>query len=212
MNSKEQDFDFMLKEYEMLYGKFQMHYDAVEKSIRTYLIIVAALLSSLGLFYPEDNIENFNLFRLNTSILLMLFVVTLIGVFTFLNVVEHRLLIIAYVRSLNLNRKWFSDNANDKKISEYFFWKANISKPEYFSKDRNFFWESLSISLMVGTFLALLIVNILNKIWSLNLMLLLIISAVLAIVTVILLVLFYKKKGERNERSDENNQSPHAFN
>ena len=49
-NTKQQDFDFMLKENEMIYGHFVMQYNSVQKIFRIYLLIFGALGTVFGIF------------------------------------------------------------------------------------------------------------------------------------------------------------------
>lgn len=63
INNNEHAFQFMLKEYEMLYSKFDMHYNAVEKTITLYLVIIGAIISSNS--FLIKNINEFNLFQLS---------------------------------------------------------------------------------------------------------------------------------------------------
>jgi len=150
-------FQFMLKEYEKLYSKFEMHYNAVEKSINFYVIIVGAIISLQSLLYNKA--ERISLFSLTGIQMLLLLIVSLFGYIIFLKVLEHRILIIAYVKSLNLNRKWFLDNSEDSTLDQYFFFKADVKSPEYYKKYRHFYWEALGIATINSIILSLLIVN-----------------------------------------------------
>ena len=109
MSDKNNNFNFMLKEYEMHYGKFEMHYNAVEKTISLYFIIIAGIISANGFFLK--NINDFFIFELNDFQILCCLFIALIGLITILKVIEHRILIIKYVKNLNLKRKWFIDNS-----------------------------------------------------------------------------------------------------
>jgi hypothetical protein len=53
----------MLKEYEMLYSKFEMHYNAVEKTITLYIVIIGAIISSNSFFIKDFN--SFSIFELS---------------------------------------------------------------------------------------------------------------------------------------------------
>ena len=149
-------FQFMLKEYEKLYSKFEMHYQAVEKSINFYIIVIGAIISLQGLVYKTEQISIFSL----TGIQLLFLLITVIfGNIIYFKVVEHRILIIAYVKSLNLNRKWFLDNSEDPELSKYFFFKADVKSPLYYKPFRHFYWEALGLSAMNALLLSLFIVN-----------------------------------------------------
>jgi len=157
VNKDSMVFQFMLKEYEKLYSKFEMHYNAVEKSINFYIIIVGAIISLQSLIYKKE--DRISLFSLTGIQMLLLLIVTIFGYIIFLKVLEHRILIIAYVKSLNLNRKWFLDNSEDTNLSKYFFFKADVKSPEYYKKFRHFYWEAIGLATMNSIILSLLIIN-----------------------------------------------------
>ena len=59
-------FEFMIKEYEMLYSKFEMHYSAVEKTISFYILIIGAIISTNSfLLKNEEDFSVFNLLRIS---------------------------------------------------------------------------------------------------------------------------------------------------
>ena len=85
----------------------------------------------------------------------------IIGLITYFKVIEHRLLTISYVRSLNKIRKWYEDNSITK-IEKYLFFKADHKKPKYYDKYKHFYWEAFGISIINGILLTILLVNIIN--------------------------------------------------
>src|SRR5438132_218470 len=139
--SDKDTFDFMLKEYELLYSKFEMHYGAVEKTIGLYVLLVGGILSANG--FLTKSLDAFSIFEMTSFQLVCSTFLSLLGIFVIMKVIEHRLLIIAYVKSVNLNRKWFVDNASDKNLHKYTYWEAdpreiafNISTPNFCSHHR----------------------------------------------------------------------------
>ena len=159
-------FQFMIKEYEKLYSKFEMHYTAVEKSINFYIIIVGAVISLQSLIYKKE--DRISLFSLTGIQMLLLLIVSIFGYIIFLKVLEHRILIIAYVKSLNLNRKWFLDNSEDVTLGKYFFFKADVKLPEYYKRFRHFYWEALGIAAMNSIILSLIIINAFIRLFQLK--------------------------------------------
>lgn len=147
----------MLKEYEMIYSKFKMHYDAVERTFRIYLIIIGAVLSLIG-FFLEGNSKSFSLFQMKNFELTLLSIVSFTGVFIYFKIVEHRLLIIAYVKSLNLNRKWFEDNIEEN-ISDYLYFKTGTEGAKFFARWRHFYWEAMTLSFLNSVFISIAVIN-----------------------------------------------------
>ena len=156
-NKHHQMFEFMLKEYEMLYSKFEMHYSAVEKTIGLYLLIIGAIVSANG-FLIKD-IRFFSIFELSEFQGICSFFVFIIGSITCLKVIEHRLLIITYVKNLNQNRKWFNEKVTSNELQKYSLFEATYKSPSYYKKYRHFYWEILGITIINSSFLSLFIIN-----------------------------------------------------
>lgn len=154
-------FQFMLKEYEMLYGKFQMHYEAVEKTINFYFILIGAVVSLSSLLGTKDTA--LEVFKFNGFQMLLIVIFAILGTQVFFKVVEHRLLLIAYVKSLNLNRKWFLDNADVTNLDKYLYWKATPLNPVFYRKHRHFYWETISLASINGFITSLLLINLTIK-------------------------------------------------
>jgi hypothetical protein len=89
-------YEFMLKEYEMLYSKFEMHYAAVEKTIGIYFLIIGGILSTNSFLIKDWN--NFSIFFISDFQVFCCLFISTIGFITSMKVIEHRLLIIAYVK------------------------------------------------------------------------------------------------------------------
>lgn len=70
-------FEFMLKEYEMLYSKFEMHYAAVEKTIGLYFLIIGAIVSANSLFIKSD--VSFSIFSLSEFQISCCFFIFIVG-------------------------------------------------------------------------------------------------------------------------------------
>lgn len=160
--TNEHSFQFMLKEYEMLYSKFEMHYAAVEKTISFYFLIIGAVVSANSFFI--NNYENFSIFDLSGFQLICSFFIFIMGSINLLKIIEHRLLIITYVKNLNQNRKWFSINSFDKnELDRYSLFKTSYKSPKYYKKYRHFYWEVLGIAIINSIFISLILVNLFKK-------------------------------------------------
>lgn len=195
-------FQFMLKEYEKLYGKFDMHYQAVEKSINFYFVLIGAVISFNGLVYTKfDGIEIFNLSGFQ---IIFLMILCLLGFLVFFKVIEHRLLIIAYVKSLNLNRKWFLENSEDKNLSSFLYFKADVSEPKFFKPFRHFYWESTGLAAINSIFCALFIINLVIRtkfFYSQNSVFVNSLLFVFLFFSLIYFhILYYKLRGEKEEK------------
>lgn len=166
-NCDTHDFEFMLKEYEMQYGHFERHYEAVEKSFRLFLVIVGAISSFVGLIYQDQELSKFELFDLEVLPLVLFTLTSIFGLLIFLRIIEHRLLIIEYVKALNLNRRWFADHSPNKDVLvKYMYWKPQIARPHFFSWFNHFFGEAASMAFIVGSFSSVSGLNIWIKLFG----------------------------------------------
>lgn len=191
----------MLKEYEMLYSKFEMHYKAVEKTIALYYIIIGAIISANSFFIK--NIEYFSVFNLSGFQIFCSFFIFIFGSIVSFKVIEHRLLIITYVKNLNQNRKWFNKKIANKKLRKYSLFGASYKSPKYYKRYRHFYWEILGLSITNCSFLALFIINLfkllecsstyykaINWVWFF----------LIVIISTYLFMLYYKTRAKTEEK------------
>lgn len=155
-------FQFMLKEYEKLYSHFDMHYSAVDKTINFYFVLIGAIISITS--FSGKIIIQTGIFELSEIQLLFLFVLAIIGTVIYLKVIEHRLLVIAYVKSLNLNRKWFEKHSEDLAINDFLYFKTGVESPPFYKRFRHFYWEAIALGFINSLLLALFLINIEKKI------------------------------------------------
>ncbi len=204
MNKEDQAFQFMLKEYEMLYSKFEMHYSAVEKTITLYFVIIGAIISSNSFLIKDFN--SFSIFELSNFQIFCCFFVFIVGSVTVFKVIEHRLLIITYVKNLNQNRKWFSDKVGNNELQKYSMFEVSYKSPKYYKKFRHFYWEVLGLSIINSSFISLFLINIFkllenkskyhgffNCLWYI----------IISIILVLSFLQYYKKRGECEEEKLE---------
>ena len=204
MNTDNQAFQFMLKEYEMLYSKFEMHYGAVEKTITLYIIIIGAIISSNSFFVKDVN--SFSIFELSDFQIFCCLFVFIVGSVTIFKVIEHRLLIITYVKNLNQNRKWFSEKVGNNELQKYSMFEASYKSPRYYKKYRHFYWEVLGLSIINSSFISLFLINVfellkfeskfhnfINWIWY----------VFISILVIIFFFAYYKKRAEKEEKNLE---------
>lgn len=201
MSKKENTFLFMLKEYEMLYSKFEMHYSAVEKTISLYFIIIGAILSANSFFIKDFN--NFSIFSLTEFQIFCCIFIFILGSVNLLKVIEHRLLIITYVKNLNQNRKWFIEKFEKEQLQKYSIFETTYKSPKYYKKYRHFYWEVLGIGIINSSFLSLAIINLL-RIFQLQSKYYIIINwlffILISLISTILFMGYYKFKGNHMEK------------
>jgi len=195
-------FQFMLKEYEMLYSKFEMHYSAVEKTISFYFLIIGAVVSANSFFLKDY--DKFSIFNLSDFQLICSFFIFVMGSVNLLKIIEHRLLIITYVKNLNQNRRWFSVNVfNEDELEKFSLFKTSYKSPKYYKKYRHFYWEVLGIAIINSIFISLTIINLskklnLNSSYATELNFIGFI--VLMIISIVVFMYRYKKRGENLEK------------
>lgn len=161
-NADDKMFQFMLKEYEMLYSKFEMHYKAVEKTIGLYFLIIGAIVSANSFFIKK--IDVFSIFDLSEFQLICCFFIFLLGTIATFKTIEHRLLTITYVKNLNQNRKWFNEKIAAGELQKYSLFEASYKSPKYYKRFRHFYWEILGTALINCSFFAIFLVNIFKSI------------------------------------------------
>jgi len=204
MKKKDKVFQFMLKEYEMLYSKFEMHYGAVEKTITLYFVIIGAIISSNS-FYIKD-FNSFSIFELSNFQIFCCLFIFIVGSVTILKVIEHRLLIITYVKNLNQNRKWFSEKVSNNELQKYSMFEASYKSPKYYKKYRHFYWEVLGLSIINSSFVSLFLINVfkllkidskfhnfINWVWYI----------LISILFIILFFVYYKNRAKSEEKNLE---------
>jgi hypothetical protein len=198
----DEKFNFMLKEYEMNDNKFEMHYTAVEKTITVFFIIIASIISANGFLLKKPG--EFNIFFLTDFQVFSSLFISLIGFITTLKVMEHRILIIKYVKSLNLIRRWFWDKLGHAELSKYSIFKATYESPRYYSKYSHFFWEIFGLASINSVFISTFLINISIKIFNLSSDHYKTINWIWFILLVFLFsfssTVIYRKRGEKEEK------------
>ncbi|MBI9062566.1 MAG: hypothetical protein JEZ14_11320 [Marinilabiliaceae bacterium] len=142
-------------EYVFYSDKCEMHYKAVENAIKIYFILIGIILSAFAAVYKDEK-NIIEIFQCNYPLIVTEAVLSFLGCITFFRVVEHRLLILSYVRSLNGIRKWYCDTSS-MNVNPYFIYKPNPKLPTYFSNNGHFFWELLGLAFLNSCWLALVI-------------------------------------------------------
>lgn len=191
----------MLKEYEKLYSHVDLHYNAVEKTINFYFVLIGAIISLAS--FTDKSLQMIGIFDLSQTQLLLLFIISIMGTVIYLKVIEHRLLVIAYVKSLNLNRKWFEKHSEDSSLSNFLYFRTGVYTPPFYKKFRHFYWEAVALGLINSLIVSVLLINIIkntfnfqcNKPLSYNCVFLVLLSIILTY----LHLLFYKKRGRKEE-------------
>ncbi len=96
---------------------------------------------------------------------MFLLVLCIVGCLVYFKIVEHRILLIAYVKCLNVNRKWFVNNSEDRNIENYMFYKAGHESPPFYKRYRHFYWEAIGLSL-INSFLLPIFNKFVQKMFS----------------------------------------------
>lgn len=190
---EDKNLSIMKLEYEFYSGKAEMHYNAVESTIRLYFVLIGALLTIWAYIY-KDNISSFDICNLNPIIKFTTFILLVIGILSFLKVAEHRLLIIAYVKSLNGIRKWFVDNTNTN-IENYFIYKADTQNPPFYRRNRHFYWELLGLAFLNSIWIVLLLNTFIPQKVSFFVL------PFACVATIWLQINYYKRQGIRKEKT-----------
>lgn len=186
--------EFMKLEYQFYSEKSELHYKAVDATIRLYFILIAGFMSVLAYVY-KDNLEAFIICKINILLLGILAILFVIGLITLFKIIEHRILLLSYIRSLNGVRRWFIDNSE---VSEdYFIYKADKTQPAYFKRFRHFYWEILGIAFINSFFGIILLYNALPN------------TKFFYLIIVIVLItffqmFFYKKRSQNKEKQELN--------
>jgi hypothetical protein len=193
-------FAFMLQENDKAYQMIERHFDSAEKSTTSYLVIIAAVVSINGYLQKE---KEFSIFQLTDFQILCAFFITIIGTIILLKVIEHRLIIISYTKTLNLNRNWFVDNLSTIELKKYLFWAPKVNQPQYYRPFKHFFWELMGLATINSPFLSICVVNLFMR-FNFNSKHAKIINWVsfisISVVSVLLMMFIYKIKAEKEEK------------
>ncbi len=191
--SVEKDFELMKLEYQFYSDKADLHYRAVESTIRLYFILVAGFMSLVAYVY-KDNFENLQINQLNVLILGITCILFIIGLITYFKVAEHRLLLLNYIRSLNAVRSWFVDNSSLSQ--DYFLFSPDKKKPAYFKRFRHFYWELLGIATLNSFWVLILIYNVWSSVnaWILPMACLILITLQMS---------YYRLRAKRKEKEKQ---------
>ena len=190
--SVEKDFELMKLEYQFYAEKADLHYRAVEATMRLYFILIAGFMSLIAYVY-KDNFDELQINNLNVLVFGMTGVLFIIGLITFFKVSEHRLLLLNYIRSLNAVRSWFIDNS--ELTQDYFLFPPNKKKPPYFRRFRHFYWELLGIALLNSFWGIILIFNQFKTIHSFWMIL-------FTILLIIFQMSYYRIRARRKEKEE----------
>lgn len=207
LNQDDTDYRFMLKEYEGINKKITQHFDDAAKTYRIYILVIAAIVSFLGIFYKNSNKVNLSIFNLGEYQLILLATVVIFGFFIFFKIIEHRLLITTYVRSLNLNKKWFSNKSNEN-IKDYIFFDIGGHSPDYFLKFNHNFWEALGLSFLNASLGGIFVVNFIIKVANISssysLVINLFSAVTITLILVIVQMLYYKRRAKYLDELNKN--------
>lgn len=138
-----------------------MHYNSVEKTISLYFIITGAIISANSFFIAD--LQEFSLFKFSEFQIACCFFIFVVGTIFLLKVIEHRLLIITYVKNLNQNRKWFDEVVSNNTLKGYSLFHTSFTSPKYYKKFRHFYWEVMGLGTVNSVFFALFLINLFKK-------------------------------------------------
>jgi hypothetical protein len=151
--------DFMLREYDKLYELYKIHYDYADKIIRYFLLVLGVLLTVFSYIY-KDNFENVEIYNLNSLVLIDLYISTIVCFSLYLMLIEHRIKLLLYARSVNGIRKWAVSQS--KGIKPFLILPDNITIPKYFSWFKDFFWEVFTFGLLSSIIMGLSLIHIIK--------------------------------------------------
>lgn len=157
--------DFMLKEYDKLYELYKIQYEYADKIIQYFLLVVGAFLTIASYIY-KDNFGNVDIYNFNSLVLFALYTSTIACSSFYLMLIEHRIKLLLYARSVNGIRKWaVSQNAD---IKPFLVLPDNLNTPKYFSWFKGFFWELFAFGLLNSIIMGLSLVHIIRLVITVN--------------------------------------------
>lgn len=153
--------NFMLKEYEKLYDLYKIHYDYADKMIKNFLLVIGAFLSIVSFVY-KDNYDSIDLYDFNQLVEISLYITSIACTSIYLMLLENRIKLIYYVRSVNNIRKWAVSKNTD--IKQFLSLPSDPSTPKYFRWFKGFFWELFAFGLLNSIIVGLSILHLLRSV------------------------------------------------
>ncbi len=160
-DKREEVFLFMLQEHEIYHGMFERHYRATERAISFYFVLIAGIMSLNGFLMTDG--KSFSLFNLSDMQLCSCLFLGGFGVVVIFNVLEHRLLMLKYVKNVNMNRQWFHERYSNEELARYTLFLTGGRTPHLYVKYQPFWWEMLGLVIIVSIFLALLAIGLVQE-------------------------------------------------
>ena len=153
--------DFLLKEYENIAQAYFSAHELTAKWFKFYLLIIASPFSIIVFVYNNKSVE-FDLFKLSSTISILMFVIGFLSTLVSFIIINSRLDASLYARTVNGIRKYFLDQEINitvelrhlKKINEYIILPIDTKKPKFLKYEGDLFILIIIMSLINAFYIA----------------------------------------------------------
>ena len=167
--------DFMIQEYNQIAAAFFGLSNQVNDWFKTYVTLVGlplTLLAAAIRFGGESGNRLVSLDSLPDVVSGLLVLVALLGLFVVLSIVNMRMEMILYARTINAVRRYFGEQGrlpargkNAGKLADFLILPTSDSKPPFFEPWKALFWQVSAVGLVDGIVLAVAVLSLFGLSW-----------------------------------------------
>ncbi len=164
--------DFMIEEYDKIATAYFGLQIQLTEWFKTYITLVGLPLTILAAVYGSLQLPLPSLDSLPDLVSVLLIVVGILGFFVTLTIINMRMEMLLYARTINGVRRYFAemdlnkkDNEPSKKLHEFLILPTSDKYPLFFEKYRAVFWQVIIIGLLDGCLWIVSIKSLLPLSW-----------------------------------------------
>lgn len=173
--------DFMIEEYEQIASAYFGLQDRVNEWFRLYITLVGLPLTVLAAtigsdIFSDGSADSVSIASLPEVVSGLLILVAMLGVLVTLTIVNTRIEMILYARTINLIRRYFAelersksstDEKDDIRLADYLILPTTDTLPPFFEPWRAIFWQVLLVGFLDGILLGVAANSLfLSLIWA----------------------------------------------
>lgn len=164
--------DFMITEYDKIASAYFGLQVQLTEWFKTYVTLVGLPLTILAAIYGSLKSPLPPLGEMPDLVSVLLIIVGILGFFVTFTIINMRMEMILYARTINGVRRYFADfdlqeknKAILKKLHEYLILPTSDRYPPFFEKFRSVFWQVIIIGLLDGCLWIVSVKSLLNINW-----------------------------------------------
>jgi len=172
--------DFMIQEYSQIATAFFGLSNQVNDWLKTYITLVGlplTLLAAALRFGGEGGVVTVSLNSLPDVVSSLLVLVSFLGLFVVLSIVNMRMEMILYARTINAVRRYFGEvdrqrprAVNSQNLADFLVLPTSDSKPSFLEPWRALFWQVSAVGFVDGLVLATGVHSLISWSWLVSLL------------------------------------------